>query len=76
MGKLKEIIKAKREMKNHRKMDRWNLRETNIMRKWESKPDPDAWLFGIEWDEKRKKYRLSDTAFENGLKKNYGEDDL
>lgn len=31
--------------------------------------EDDAWLYGLVWDEKRRKYRRSKIAFSDGLKK-------
>lgn len=48
-------------------MERYNLKEANSM--GDDCLEDDAWLYGLVWDEKRKKYRRSKTAFSEGLKK-------
>ena len=67
MGKFKNWLTDQKERREMRAMERFNLREANRMG-GESLED-DAWLYDLVWDEKRRKYRRSKTAFAEGLKK-------
>ena len=69
MRKLKDFIERKCEERYQRQLDRWNLKETNLMKDCGEHPDPDAWLFDIEWNERKQKYVLGKKAFEKGLNK-------
>lgn len=67
MGKFKNWLAVQRERREMRAMDRFNLREANMM--GGENLEGDAWLYDLVWDEKRGKYRRSKTAFAEGLKK-------
>lgn len=67
MGKFKNWLAVQRERREMRAMDRFNLREANMM--GGENLEDDAWLYDLVWDEKRGKYRRSKTAFAEGLKK-------
>lgn len=66
MGKFKNWLAVQRERREMRAMDRFNLREANMM--GGENLEDDAWLYDLVWDEKRGKYRRSKTAFAEGLK--------
>jgi|GEM_PF-2665460 hypothetical protein len=67
MGKFKNWLAVQRERREMRAMDRFNLREANMM--GGENLEDDAWLYDLVWDKKRGKYRRSKTAFAEGLKK-------
>lgn len=67
MGKFKNWLAVQREKREMRAMDRFNLREANMM--GGENLEDDAWLYDLVWVEKRGKYRRSKTAFAEGLKK-------
>ena len=67
MGKFKNWLAVQRERREMRAMDRFNLREANMM--GGENLEGDACLYDLVWDEKRGKYRRSKTAFAEGLKK-------
>ena len=67
MGKFKNWLASQRERREMRAMDRFNLREANML--GGENLEDDAWLYDLVWDEKRRKYRRSKTAFAEGLKK-------
>lgn len=67
MGKFKNWLASQRERREMRAMDRFNLREANMM--GGENLEDNAWLYDLVWDEKRRKYRRSKTAFAEGLKK-------
>lgn len=67
MGKFKNWLAVQRERREMRAMERFNLREANMM--GGENLEDDAWLYDLVWDEKRGKYRRSKTAFAEGLKK-------
>ncbi len=67
MGKFKNWLASQRERREMRAMDRFNLREANML--GGENLEDDAWLYDLVWDEKRGKYRRSKTAFAEGLKK-------
>lgn len=67
MGKFKNWLAVQRERREMRAMERFNLREANMM--GGENLEDNAWLYDLVWDEKRGKYRRSKTAFAEGLKK-------